>query len=173
MQTTSWNCNLNTQLATMVVPSNRHGVLPGEIPCKKCKFFVFPTCLAPSANFPCLARLFLPQWLVRLWATCDCSTRLATALVRSALNHQVVISRPDRQGVGRDPSTNWTSVRIILSVPLISFIPFSQLCTVSHELDASSSRNYVVRKISITLHPAVTPSERRVLSILLALAARK
>ena len=40
-------------------------------------------------------------------------------------SHQVVQSRPDRQGVGRDPSTNWTSVRIILSVPLISLMSFS------------------------------------------------
>jgi hypothetical protein len=53
----------------------------------------------------------------------------------SALNLRVVQNRPNRQGVGRDRSTNWMSVRVILSVSLIFFVPSSQPRVVSHELD--------------------------------------
>jgi hypothetical protein len=68
------------------------------------------------------------------------------------LNRRVVQNRPNRQGVGRDPSTNRTSVRTILSVPLIispSRAPYLMNPTHSEMApDASSSRDCLVWKIS-------------------------
>ena len=69
------------------------------------------------------------------------------------LNRRVIQNWPNQQGAGRDPSTNRTSVRTMLFVPLFispSHAPY--LMNPAHSkmaLDASSSRDYLVQKISI------------------------
>jgi hypothetical protein len=72
--------------------------------------------------------------LVRLWRLCY--MRLLDLRRVQLLNRRVVQNRPNRQGAGRDPSSNRTSVRIVLSVPLILFAHFSRPRAVSHEPDA-------------------------------------
>ena len=68
------------------------------------------------------------------------------------LNRRVIQNWPNRQGAGRDPSTNRMSVSTMLSVPLIispSRAPYLMNPTHSKmAFDASSSRNYLVWKIS-------------------------
>ena len=106
------------------------------------RFSSFPPALfVPSAKPPSLVRpFFLPVVAAWHWsgygayATCDYSP--CEEFNCSTFNRQVDQNRPNRQGAGRDPSTNWTSVRIVLSVPLIFFAHFSRPRAVSHEPDA-------------------------------------